>query len=114
MTRTNQNNAGKRKRRSPIEEFIALPDAEKHRVAEGFNREYRMEETKPLSAKERQQWQRILRKDRMKQRRPNQTMRVSVQVKPSLLSRLDAYAKSHGLSRSELFSRGVERILKAG
>ena len=39
---------------------------------------------------------------------------VNLTVDPALLKRADAAAKRHGVSRSALFSRAVEQLLRAG
>ncbi len=39
---------------------------------------------------------------------------VMISVEKDLLRAVDRYAKTHGISRSELFARGVRGLLKAG
>jgi hypothetical protein len=39
---------------------------------------------------------------------------VMISVERDLLKAVDRYAKAHGMSRSELFARGVRGLLKAG
>jgi hypothetical protein len=39
---------------------------------------------------------------------------VMISVEKDLLKAADRYAKAHGISRSELFARGVRGLLKAG
>jgi hypothetical protein len=54
--------AMKRKRKSVIDEFIALPDSEKERIFQGLEvetLERRLARSRPLNAKERKQWSRF-------------------------------------------------------
>jgi hypothetical protein len=51
-----------RKRIDPIAEFEALPDAEKERIWESFNREIPRSELRALTAAERKQWERVKRR----------------------------------------------------
>ncbi len=68
---------------------------------------------RPLTPKERAQWNRI-------KRRPGRpkvgkgAKSVLISVEQGLLENVDAFAKRNNLSRSELFSRGAKTILKAG
>jgi hypothetical protein len=39
---------------------------------------------------------------------------VMISVEKDLLKQADRYAKTHGMTRSELFARGVRGFLKAG
>ena len=42
-----------------IDGFIALSDADKDRVAASLNRHFKLSETRPLNAKERELWERF-------------------------------------------------------
>ena len=105
-----------RKKRSYVDEFIALPDEEKDRIAGQFNREFSIDETQPLTAKERREWAQIVRKERAAQgRKQRAKVHISLDIDGDLVHRMDAYAQEHGLSRSELLVKGAEAILaKAG
>jgi len=111
MRKAERPHAQSRKKRSYVEEFIALPDAEKDRIAGQFDREFAMSETRPLTPKERQQWERIVRRDRTSQKRTRAKVRVSLALDGDLVDRMDTYAEAHGLSRSEVLARGAEVIL---
>jgi hypothetical protein len=96
---------------SNTEEFLALSDADKERVWESLNREIPFEETRPLTAAERAQSQRVKRKAG----RPkvgNGTRVVSVSVERGLLEQADAYAKRHGLKRAQVFALGLGAVLQ--
>ena len=99
------------KQKCAVESFIALPDAEKERIAKQFDREFSIEETQPLSPEERRRWSQILRQDRKHRSSPNGARRVPIQIPPDLLRRADAFARRKGLSRSELVARGLELAL---
>ena len=112
MRKTKNHQAKLRQKRSYVSEFIALPDAEKDRIAAQFDREFAISETRPLTPKERRQWERIVRKDRATQKRTTRAkVRVSLDLDGDLVDRMDNYAEAHGLSRSELLARGAEVIL---
>ena len=107
-------NAGRKKGRTPIERFIALPDAEKDRIAAEFDEEFVAERARPLTAAERKLWQ----KARRKPGRPKvgQGVKViSLSVEMGLLKRADALARKRKLTRAQLVSRALEAALaKAG
>jgi hypothetical protein len=97
---------------SPSEAFMALPDGEKERIWESFNRDIPLSETEPLSAEEQVELksaQRAGRARRARERRSRAKLqRVNVQLRAQLLKRADAYAANHGMSRTELIARGIE------
>ncbi len=69
-----------------------------------------MENTRPLNARERKQW------EEAKRGRPlkapgTKAVPTLITVEPQLLKRVDAYVKKAGISRSQLFAEAVrERI----
>jgi hypothetical protein len=96
--------------------FEALSDADKERVWEYYNRPIPASETRPLTPAERRRWDKDREKDRRQRKagRPkagNGARMISVSVDGHLLSRADAYAKGHGLTRAELIERGLELAL---
>ena len=99
-------------RHSPIEEFIALPDAEKNRIAAEFDRENVIDTFKPLSPAQRRQWA----KAKRKRGRPvvGQGSRiVSLSMELGLLQKADALAKREGLTRAQLVARGLRLLIAA-
>jgi len=100
-------------KKSDIEAFIALPDAEKERIvkrleAEPF--EQQLARSRPLNAQERRLWRRF----KAKMGRPKVgkgAKTISLTVEKDLLKRADAYAKQHGISRAKLVAKGLEVIL---
>jgi hypothetical protein len=96
----------KKKSKSPVDEFMALPDEQKEAAWAEFDKEFVGETFRPLNARQRRLWE----KAKRKVGRPKVgagAKRVLVSVEGSLLKRADAYAKAHGLSRSKLISKGL-------
>jgi hypothetical protein len=108
--------AGKRKRPTPVEKFMALPDAEKHRQMAEFDREFVADKARPLTAAERRRWE----KARRKPGRPlvgEGVKVVSLSVEKGLLRRTDALARRRKLTRAELVAEALRDVLsraKAG
>ena len=99
--------------RDPVEEFLALPDDEKQRIWESYNRPVPLSETRPLNAAERKQWERMKRKSG----RPTKgegARAVRVTIEGGLLRRADRYADTAGFTRSQLIAKGLEALLAAG
>jgi hypothetical protein len=100
---------GKRKKRSPIDEFLALPDSEKEKVWESFNREISLSETTPISAAERRQHDRAKRPGRPKKGEGAEP--VTLTMERGLLRRTDAFAARTGLTRSQLVATALASVL---
>ena len=100
----------KNKKPSAIEAFLALPDEEKERQFREFDKEFIADTFKPLTAAQRRLWEKA-------KRRPGRprigkgVQVISMSVEKDLLKRADAQAKSEGISRAELFARGLRAIL---
>jgi hypothetical protein len=96
-----------------IEEFIALPDSEKDRIADQIEREtpeQSLARSRPLNARERQQWRRFKAKiGRPKVGKGART--ISLTVEKELLKKADAYAKRHGISRAKLVAQGLLAVI---
>src|SRR5690348_2458398 len=98
----------KKAKRSVIEEFIALPDAEKERIyqeIENESTESMLARSRPLNARERAQWRRF----KAKGRKVAKT--ISLTIEKDLLKRADAYAKRYGMTRAALVAQGLQAIL---
>src|SRR5690349_4358034 len=102
-----------KRRKSVIDEFIALPDAEKERIfneIEAESPEDRLARSRPLNAEERRQWKRF----KAKMGRPKVgkgAKTISLTVEKGLLARADAYAKKHGISRARMVAEGLKAVL---
>jgi hypothetical protein len=100
------------KKKSAIEEFIALPDSEKERIyneLEAETPEDRLANSRPLNARERRQWRRFKALGRPKVGKGAKT--ISLTVEKSLLKQADAYAKRHGISRAKLVAQGLQAVI---
>jgi hypothetical protein len=87
-----------------------MPAAEMDAMVAQFDREF--VPTAPLTAAMRAQHERAKRK-RGRPRIGKGSKDVMISVEKDLLKQADRYAKTHGISRSELFARGVKIFLKA-
>jgi hypothetical protein len=99
-------------KKSVIDEFIALPDAEKERIfqeIESESTEHMLARSRPLNARERQQWRRFKALGRPKVGKGAKT--ISLTVEKSLLTKADAYAKRQGISRARLVALGLEAVI---
>ena len=109
MAKTNNRAKGPPRRNlSPIEQFIALPDGEKERIAAEYDKEF--VPTRPLTASERRQWG----KARRKIGRPKKgegAATVAVSIERGLLKQADALAKRRKVGRSQLFTEGLQAVL---
>ena len=98
-----------KKKLSPVEEFLALPDEEKERQCREFDKDFIFEKARPLSAEQRAIWERVKRRGRP--RIGNGAKVISLTVERSLLKDADARAKALGISRAELVGRALRALL---
>jgi hypothetical protein len=102
--------------------FNRLTDDEKRAFVAQYDRKSRLPESEPMTAREREAMVKQFTKRGQKQRgkargRPKVgrgAARVSVSIEGGMLKALDAYARQHGLSRSEVLVRGASQLMKAG
>ena len=67
-----------------------------------------------MTTRERLRWERAKRGRGRPSRAPGQkAVRVLLTIQPPLLAEADAFARRHGLSRSELFARGLRIVFAA-
>ncbi len=92
-----------------MDAFIALPDSEKERIYREIDAktpEQLFAESRPLSRKEREQWKKFQR--RMGRPTIGKGAKIiSVSVERGLLKQADALAKEEGVSRAQIFARGL-------
>jgi hypothetical protein len=98
------------------EEFDALSDSDKERVARFYEEGRHLSEMRPLTAAERAE----LKRDRAGTKRGGRPKLgkhgvkvISLSVELELLNRADAYAKKHGLKRAELVTQALNHLLPA-
>ena len=96
---------------SPVEAFIALPDAEKDRIVAEFDLPFAGEKFGPLTPEMRERVRRAKRKVG-RPRVGKGAVQVSVAIERDLLKRAEAFRKRNGMTRSELFVRGLKAVLR--
>lgn len=103
----------RKRKKSIIDEFIALPGSEKERIVREIEAEtpqQRLARSRPLNSQERRQWRRF----KSKPGRPTVgkgAATISLTVERDLLAEADAYAKEHGISRAKLVAQGLRAVL---
>jgi len=96
--------------------FEKLPDSEKDRILgeiEAQTPEQRLASSRPLTPKEKMDWDAFVRKANRSRTAKSKEQNVSIRLEQSLLEKADAYAKRHKLNRSELFARSLKRLIKS-
>ena len=104
----------RKRKKSVIDEFIALPDSEKERIyneIDAESPEERLARSRPLNAAERRQWARFKKIGRPKIDKG--VKRISLAVERDLLKKVDAYAKKHGISRAEIVAQGLRAVMES-
>jgi hypothetical protein len=92
--------------------FVSLTDAQRDAEVARYDREMPGMPGKPLSPRGKAEHARARRKARAgRPRIGHGAKRVLITVERGLLKRADAYAKQHGLNRSELIARGLASII---
>jgi hypothetical protein len=98
-------------------DFDALPDAEKERIfreLDDLTPAQLKEQFRPMTRKDRQA---LYQPPKGKSGRPKfgkaGTQIISISVEKSLLREVDAYAKTKGVKRSELFVNSVRSLIAA-
>lgn len=106
-----------RKKKTPIERFLALSDAEKAAEAAAFDKPLPLGPDgfpgKPLTPAQRKLWSKIKRKAR--RGRPTiggGAARVPVSIERGLLKEVNAFARSHGLKRSQMIAEGLRLVMQ--
>jgi hypothetical protein len=101
----------KTKKLSPAAAFIALPDAEKDRIVAEFDRPFVGETFGPMTP-EMRAWHLRAKRKVGRPRVGKGAVQVSIAVERGLLKRAEAYRKRKGMTRSELFVRGLEAFIR--
>jgi hypothetical protein len=92
--------------------FLKMTLAEREADLKKFDQGLSFDQTRPLSAKGKLLWGRAKR-GRPPKPADEKAARVLITVEQDLLARADAFAKKHGVSRSELIARGIRSVLAA-
>jgi hypothetical protein len=91
----------------------AMSDAEKAKLIADIDAqtpEQRLAESKPLTSAQRARWNKF----KKKMGRPKigaGTQLISMTIEKGLLKRADAYAKRHGLKRTQLIAQGLRAVM---
>lgn len=107
-----------RRARLTASSFESLSDAAKNQILaeiEAQTPEQRLAESRPLTAKERAQWN-AFRTKALKNRKGRPKVGkgsavISLSIEKGFLKRADAYAKRNGLGRSEMFVQAVSGLI---
>ena len=98
------------KKKSAYQRFMALSDKAKTSEVAKFDREFTFEQATPLSADQKRLWKKA--KSRTGRTKVGEGVKViSLSVEKQLLRRADAKAKADGISRAQLFARGLKAVL---
>src|SRR5437764_12428846 len=93
-----------------MEDFLALPDAEKEQIWQSVNRPIAFSESRPLTPDDLRRWNRFKRRvGRPKIGQGAKT--IAVTVERGLLERADSYAKKQGLTRAGLIAAGLNMVM---
>jgi len=102
-----------RKRKSDIEDFVALSDSQKEQIfreIEAETPQWRLARSRPLNTRERAQWRRF-KKEMGRPKVGKGAKTISLTVEKALLERADAFAKRQGISRARLVAQGLLAVL---
>ncbi|HZK80978.1 MAG TPA: hypothetical protein VFC46_07925 [Humisphaera sp.] len=94
-------------------EFEALSDADKEKVFDYYTTHPTLKGLRPIDAAERK----LLAAERKKIGRPiagEASATVAVSIERGLLQQADAYAKAHGLKRTQLIAKGLRLAMGNG
>ncbi len=95
-----------------VKSFFQLTDEEKGREVAQYDREFIVDESRPLTPAERAEWNRIKRK-RGRPAEGRGAKVISVSVERGLLQKADALAKKKRISRAKIIARGLRAVLAA-
>ena len=102
----------KSKKKSPVERFLALSDAQKDAEVAQFDRgEVPLSRSRPLTPTERKSWNRI-RRGLGRPRIGQGAAIVPISIERGLLQEVDAYARANHLKRSQMVAEGLRLIMR--
>jgi hypothetical protein len=101
-----------KRKKSVVKTYERMGPKKLEAAAAKFDREFVVEESRPLNADERLLWTRARRKPG-RPRVGRGARVISVSVERNLLVRSDALAHRLGISRASLVSRGLKAVLAA-
>ncbi len=100
-------------KKSPIERFMALSDAEKDAEVAPFDKEYLGPRLpgRALTPTERKKWERI-RRGLGRPKIGQGAAIVPVSIERGLLKEVDAYARANHLKRSQMVAEGLRLVMR--
>lgn len=102
----------KSKKKTPIERFLALSDAQKDAEVVRFDEgEIPLSRSRPLTVAERKQWNRI-RRGLGRPRIGQGAAIVPVSIERGLLEEVNAFAKANHLKRSQMVAEGLRLVMR--
>ena len=94
--------------------FTKMTDPELEKGTREFDKPSPPGRFRTMTARERRRWERAKRGRGRPSKAPGQkAVRVLLTIQPPLLAEADAFARRHGLSRSELFARSLRVVFAA-
>jgi hypothetical protein len=102
----------KAKRKTPIERFLALTDAEKDAEVAPFEKgEIPLSKSRPLTTAERRFWDKVKRGLGRPKVGRGATV-VPISIERGLLEEVNAFAKANHLKRSQMVAEGLRLVMK--
>src|SRR4051794_689959 len=98
------------KRKSAKKPWTRMTASELAKATKQFDQEIDLDHTRPLSPRNRKWWNRAKRAGRPKVGRGARP--VLITVEQELLAQADAYAKKHGINRSQLVALGIQTLIQ--
>lgn len=115
MAKLRRTKGTRRRKLSPIEAFIALPDAEKERQTAIYDQDFIAETARPLTRAQRKLWAKAKRRKPGRPKKGEGVKTVALSVEKGLLRRADALARRRKMTRADLVAEALEATLaKAG
>lgn len=98
-------------KRKPRRDYTEMTKAELAEATREFEEEFAFRKTQPLTANDKRLHARAKRRGRPRIGEGAEKIRVSIER--GLLVKSDAYARKHGMSRSELIAKGLKAVMAA-
>ena|SRR5579884_4199416 len=101
-------------KRNKVEDFLALSNEQKERIAAEFDREFVADDAKPLITGQRRLWEKA-KKRPARRRTDDNEEKIVIRLDRQLLKRADTYARRQNKTREELIAEALEsRLGRAG
>jgi hypothetical protein len=95
-------------------DFFKMSAAERDAKAKTWEREFSLDETRPMSKRSQALWKLAKRgRGRPRKAAGERAKRVLISLDPTVIAMADAFASSQGLDRSRLFAISVKAFIEA-